>query len=222
MPSQDNIDKPIKPNTTAFCLLGLISLKPQSAYDLTKFLERSMLKFSLPRTPSQLYNEPKKLAKLGLVTTKTETRQGRERTVYHIAPEGQAYLTQWLTQPGEPAKLEFKSLLKFYLTGSDDPQALRDRIEEIKQQTLQEVRDTHAQISRFTSQGVILKEVAINAALTSRFGITQIRGRLNWIEEMELLLSELTDKTDPEVLAVNVYRQTQEDLKQLMERYSLC
>ncbi|BFM15125.1 hypothetical protein R50073_13080 [Maricurvus nonylphenolicus] len=221
MPTADTKDKPIKLNTTAYCLLGLIELKPQSAYDLTKFLERSMLKYSLPRTPSQLYNEPKKLAKLGLVSTETETRQGRERTEYHITPMGRELLSEWLSQPGEAAKLEFKSLLKFYLTGASDPQALRDRIEEIKQQNLQEIRDVHAQISRFTAKGVILKEVAINAALTSRFAVGQIKARLQWVEEMQALLAELPDEEDPESWAIEVYRQSQEDLKGLMDEYQL-
>ena len=211
--------KPIKLNTTAYCLLGLIDLKPQSAYDITKFLERSMLKYSLPRTPSQLYNEPKKLANLGLVKAKTETRQGRERTVYYIAPKGQRLLSEWLSEPGEAAKLEFKSMLKFYLASASNPQALRDRVEEIKQQTLQEIREVHAQISRFTSKGVILKEVAINAALTSRFAVGQVKARLEWVDEMESLLAKLSEDVEPESWAIEVYRESQRDLKDLIDGY---
>jgi len=217
MPSK----KTLKLNTTACCLLGLIELRPQSAYDLTKFLERSMLKYSLPRTPSQLYNEPKKLAKQGLLSSQSEVRQGRERTVYHITKEGRAMLSEWLLQPGEAAKLEFKSLLKFYLAGASDIQALKNRIAEIKQQTLQEVRDVHTQISRFTEKGLLLKEVSMNAAMTSRFAVAQIKARLNWVEEVEALLAGINAATEPETWSIEVYRQTQRDLKQLMIEYDL-
>lgn len=217
-PQANPAAKPLKLNTTAYCLLGLIKLKPQSAYDLTKFLERSMLKFSLPRAPSQLYNEPKKLAKQGLLDSETEMRNGRERTLYRITREGEMQLSHWLLQPGEAAKIEFKSLLKFYLAGASDVDALKNRIAEIKQQTLQEARDVHAQIRRFTSKGLILPEVAINAALTSRFAVAQIKARLHWVEEMEQLLIDSAMNTDAEQWALEIYQQSQNDLLELLDR----
>tara|TARA_B100000446_G_scaffold54908_1_gene51113 strand:- start:10759 stop:11457 length:699 start_codon:yes stop_codon:yes gene_type:complete len=223
-PTAKTSNKAIKLNTTAYCLLGLISLRPQSAYELTKFLERSLLRYSLPRSPSQLYNEPKKLAEKGLVKATSGRRQGRERTDYSITEAGSKALTEWLTEPGEPAKLEFKSMLKFYLAGATDRQALKDRVEEIKQQTFQEIRDIHDQIERFTEKGVRLKEIAVNAAMASRFGVAQIKARLAWVKEMEVMLQRdrSVRSLQSENNAMKIYQTSLLDLKELIDEYNIA
>jgi DNA-binding PadR family transcriptional regulator len=213
------VTKTTKLNTTGYSLLGLIGKRPSSAYDLTKFLERSMLKYILPRSPSQLYNEPKKLATQGLITAQTEERQGRERTVYYITPEGEQVFDQWLKQPSKPQKPEYKALLKFYLTNTANKQEALEQVKEIQQQTLKNIRDSHAQISRFTSAGVPLKEIAMNAAMASRFTVGQFRAQLLWLKEAQRQLEGLDGSEDPETWAIDVYQQTQQELLELLEEY---
>lgn len=98
-------------STTAAALLGLLSLRSWSAYDLTAQARRS-LRFVLPRAESVLYAEPKRLVARGLAAVREELTGRRRRRVYEITPAGRDSLGAWLaTPPGEPS-LDIEPLLR--------------------------------------------------------------------------------------------------------------
>ena len=50
--------------------------------------------------PSQMYAEPKRLEKLGYVSSRREPgKRGAERTVYSLTAKGRDVLVEWLSQP---------------------------------------------------------------------------------------------------------------------------
>jgi len=100
-------------NTTSFCMLGMLAIRPWSTYELAKHVDRS-LRPLWPRARSNLFNEPKKLVALGLATAAEEPVGRRPRTVYTITPAGRRALRRWLGTPGEGPVLEFEQLLKVF------------------------------------------------------------------------------------------------------------
>ena len=99
--------------TTSYAVLGLLSIKPWSSYELTQQMDRSLGRI-WPRAVSKLYEEPKKLADRGLARSATRRNGQRTRTVYTITAEGRRALAGWLQQPGEGPVLEFEQLLKVF------------------------------------------------------------------------------------------------------------
>ena len=99
--------------TTSYAVLGLLSVKPWSSYELTQQMDRSLGRV-WPRTVSKLYEEPKKLASHGLARPATEQNGRRTRTVYTITAKGRRALAEWLHHPGEGPALEFEQLLKVF------------------------------------------------------------------------------------------------------------
>ena len=100
--------------TTSYAVLGLLSVKPWSSYELTQQMDRSLGRV-WPRAVSKLYEEPKKLASHGLARSATQQDGRRSRTVYSITARGRRALAEWLHQPGEGPALEFEQLLKVFL-----------------------------------------------------------------------------------------------------------
>jgi PadR family transcriptional regulator, regulatory protein AphA len=100
-------------STTSYAVLGMLAVRPWSAYELTKQMRRS-LAYCWPKAESVLYDEPKRLARLGLATA-TEHPSGngsRTRAVYTITDAGRQALGDWLaTEPGAP-RLELEPLLR--------------------------------------------------------------------------------------------------------------
>jgi len=94
-------------------VLGLLSIRPWSSYELTKQMGRSLGRI-WPRAVSKLYEEPKKLVSHGLARHSTQQHGRRSRTVYHITAEGRRALATWLREPGEGPVLEFEQLLKVF------------------------------------------------------------------------------------------------------------
>ena len=102
-----------KLTTTSYAVLGLLSAKPWSSYELTQQMDRSLGRV-WPRAVSKLYEEPKKLVSHGLARASTEQNGQRTRTVYAITDEGRRALATWMRQPGGGPVIEFEQLLKVF------------------------------------------------------------------------------------------------------------
>jgi DNA-binding PadR family transcriptional regulator len=100
--------------TTSYALLGLLAIKPWSTYELTRQMEWSLSRF-WPRAKSKLYEEPKKLERLGLAVSRQEATGRRARTVYAIRPAGRRALADWLGEPTAGFGLEAEPLLRVFL-----------------------------------------------------------------------------------------------------------
>jgi PadR family transcriptional regulator, regulatory protein AphA len=88
----------VRLSTTSHVVLGLIALRgPSTPYDLKRAIGRSIGYFwSFPH--AQLYSEPKRLEKAGLLDL-DEEESGRHRKTYSITAAGLAALRSWLAEP---------------------------------------------------------------------------------------------------------------------------
>jgi len=123
-------DSPVTPSvkpgvrpltTTSFAILGLLSVRPWPAYELTGQMKRG-LRHTWPRTETRLYQEPKNLVAHGLATASTEVNGRRSRTVYSITPSGRHALARWLEAESAPPQMESEAVLRatFADAGSKD------------------------------------------------------------------------------------------------------
>ncbi|MGW1770873.1 PadR family transcriptional regulator [Streptomyces sp. NPDC002104] len=103
--------------TTSYAILGLLSIRPWSTYELAQQMDRSLGRI-WPRAQSKLYEEPKKLVRHGLAEAAKEAVGRRPRTVYRITAEGRRALADWLTGPSAGPVLESEQLLKVFFADS--------------------------------------------------------------------------------------------------------
>jgi PadR family transcriptional regulator AphA len=99
--------------TTSYAVLGLLGIQPWTTYELALQMERS-LKYFWPRAQSRIYEEPKRLAALGLAKATREYVGRRPRTTYTITAKGRRALQRWLAEPGGGPTLELEALLKVF------------------------------------------------------------------------------------------------------------
>lgn len=100
--------------TTSYAVLGLLAVRSWSTYALTRQMEWSLGRF-WPRAKSRLYDEPKKLERLGLASSRADTVGARPRTVYSITPAGRRALAAWQSEASEGMSLEAEPLLRVFL-----------------------------------------------------------------------------------------------------------
>ena len=113
-------------STTSFAILGLLSIKPWSTYELAKQMQRD-LRFFWPRAESNLYAEPKKLVAHGFASADSKPRGKRRRTVYSITPAGTQALADWLGTAAAEPRWEAESIVKFiFATGGSKEQLLEN------------------------------------------------------------------------------------------------
>jgi PadR family transcriptional regulator AphA len=112
---------------TSYVVLGSIAVRgPSTSYDLKRFVELTLGHFwAFPH--SQLYAEPDRLARAGLLTEERE-EGGRRRRTYAITEAGRQALGAWLDDPAT-AQVELRDpgLVKLFfseLAGADALRAL--------------------------------------------------------------------------------------------------
>lgn len=103
-------------STTSFAVLGHLALRSWTTYELAGQIRRN-LRYYFPRAESQLYEEPKRLVKLGLAKARKEGEGNRPRTRYEITPKGRKVLEAWLAEPTTKGpSLEFEAILRVMLS----------------------------------------------------------------------------------------------------------
>ena len=110
--------------TTSYAILGLLNIKPWSAYELTQQAQRS-LRYVWPKSESHLYAEPKRLVRMGFARV-TEAPAGpvRTRQVYRITAAGRRALKRWLESEPAPPQLEFEAALRLFYADATNKDAV--------------------------------------------------------------------------------------------------
>ena len=85
-------------SNTSYVVLGMIGLRgPSTPYDLKRGIGHSVGYF-WPFPHAQLYAEPERLERMGLLAVQSEDT-GRRRKVYRLTSAGRAALRDWLAAP---------------------------------------------------------------------------------------------------------------------------
>ena len=85
--------------------------------------------YAHPRTESHLYEEAKRLLRLGWATSHTEHHGRRPRTIYEITGDGRSALQAWFAPPRDP-DLNFEALLQVLFADQTDKATLDRSLEE--------------------------------------------------------------------------------------------
>ena len=113
----------LRPTSTSYALLGLLSVRPWSAYELAQQMTRS-LRYCWQVAPSVVYHEPKRLVAMGYATVTRQQNGQRTRAVYQITPAGREALGQWLaTAPADP-QIQMEPMLRLLFADSAAPDEL--------------------------------------------------------------------------------------------------
>jgi PadR family transcriptional regulator AphA len=95
-------------------LLGLLSLKPMSGYDMKKFVGESIGHF-WNESYGQIYPMLKRLSRQGLVESRLQRGKGKpDRKEFSLSPKGRKHLQNWLAMAPRFAPPRNELLLKLF------------------------------------------------------------------------------------------------------------
>lgn len=124
-------------------VLGFIDRAGElTSYELKARVERSVGYF-WPFPHTQLYDEPKRLADLGLLSVRAE-ESGRRRRLYSITDAGRTALDDWLDEPAQAVtRIQDTGLLQLFFaaTSTRRPGQVRGRLREVARTQI----EAHAQ-----------------------------------------------------------------------------
>ncbi|MEV0966214.1 MULTISPECIES: PadR family transcriptional regulator [unclassified Streptomyces] len=119
-------------------LLGLLSERPASGYDLLKRFETSLANV-WPATQSQIYTELTRLAGAGLITVAAEGPRGRKE--YALTDAGMSELRHWLTETKPQLSTRSDVLLRVFFLGVLEPGQARTYLTELTEMSEEGYRE---------------------------------------------------------------------------------
>jgi len=113
----------ITASPATFGLLGMLSVRSWTGYELTQQMRRS-LRFIWPSSEGHLYREQKRLVDLGWASVEEEAAGERTRNRYTITDLGRAALAEWLASKPEEPQFRVEGILRSFFGDQGTPQQL--------------------------------------------------------------------------------------------------
>jgi DNA-binding PadR family transcriptional regulator len=134
-------------NKTRFAVLGLLSIRPMSGYDLKQVIEASTRNF-WNESYGQIYPVLRELTASGLTVRDDQRKEtGRARHVYSLTDRGREELHHWLTSPVERQQVRNELLLRLFFGGQVPVEVSIDHVERFRdrqERALQRYEETEA------------------------------------------------------------------------------
>lgn len=181
------------PNRTMYAVLGFLSRREMSGYDLKKAVEASIGNF-WKESYGQLYPILKRLSDDGLVKRSDAAGAGkRARHVYSITARGREALRRWLEEPTEPQQLRNELLLKLFFGGRGDVAWSREQVERTRRRLVSDLERYEAIHER------LRREHAEDAdyeywVITLRYGERDTRALIEWCDETRGALERIASR----------------------------
>jgi DNA-binding PadR family transcriptional regulator len=118
---------PVK-SSTRYAVLGLLTIKPMSAYELVRFSKDS-IGFFWNESYGNIHRMLKKLADEGMIYLLADTKSGRRKKTYTITEKGRQQLKIWLCKPPDEDILRDELLLKIFMAEEEDLPEIRSFIQ---------------------------------------------------------------------------------------------
>ena len=204
--------------TTSYAILGVLAMRPWSAYELTGYMRTSAVRHFWARTESRLYAEPKNLVAHGLARVEKGYTGKRRRVTYRITNAGRRALAAWLGARAAAPQPEDEAMLKIFLSDYGS----RDDLLSTIRWAVQDLRDQIAAI-RTISDRVERGEAMFPGrlhvtALAASYTVGRMRQRFEYLRWAREWVSEWADTElddGKRKAAVKLHRTRRAELEQL-------
>ena len=182
-----------KENKSKYAVMGVLSLRPSSGYDIKKFMECSTSNF-WSESYGQIYPILKQLVEEGLAASHAAKQEGKpEKYIYTLTEQGKEGLRDWLSESVESSVERNELLLKLFF-GAHIPL-------EKNQEHLHAFQELQSHLLK-KYEGIergLLTEVQDDATpsypfMTVRYGIHHCCALLTWCDETLGTLHQLAQR----------------------------
>ena len=184
------------PNRTTYAILGWLTVRPMSGYDIKKEIEGSIANF-WSESYGQIYPILKRLAAESSIERIDEPANGkRQRHIYTITDAGRDKLRAWLSAPAEPPPVRIELLLKLFFGAHADHATNRRQIEDYRKRMVSDLERYHAITETLRREHGDHAEYPY-WLMTLRFGVRDREAHIAWCNEALELLDQIpTAKRD--------------------------
>lgn len=167
-------------------LLGLISYKPSTGYDLKNKFQNSIHFFWNAALP-HIYRSLKQMEGQGWIASTIEQQSGKpNRKVYRITNDGKKELLHWLNEPPEAPEFRHGMLVKVFFAKQLPPDRLADHLKNWREYNMNLLKQYEMEampvIARQSAKPGFSEE-AYYWGLSLDYGIRHARMAIDWCNQ---------------------------------------
>lgn len=168
----------------SYLVLGLVGQGGAGAHDLVRLMRQGQIYCAV--SPSKLYSEPKRLARLGYLEAQKEPGRTRPRTVYRLTERGRDAVCDWMDEPASFPRLQHEATVRVLCADLAGPQRV-----------LRSLRGMRVEIERALDDVALMERQAeshphrrSNLLLNHWLGRRWCELQLAWLDEAERVLGD--------------------------------
>jgi DNA-binding PadR family transcriptional regulator len=170
--------------TVSYVILGLVGEGGEGAHDLAQMLRRGNVHY--PVAQSQVYAEPKRLARLGYLSVREEPGKTKPRKVYSLTGQGRAALRDWMSQPASFPRIQNEAAVRILGADIAGPERVLESLRGMRP-AIETVLEDIATMERNAQS---LPHRSANLNLNSWLARRWCELLLEWLDEAERVLGD--------------------------------
>lgn len=164
-------------------ILVLVGRRGAGAHDLRRMAEQGTVYWNA--APSQWYAEPKRLEKLGYLSSRKEPGRTRARTHYSLTPKALEALEEWARTPAPLPRMQHESVVRLLAGDLVDRAAVREGLQAMRaeaQDALQKLEQARE------AWGPAVEHRRHLLGVNDAYAVRLLELQLDWLDEAERAL----------------------------------
>jgi PadR family transcriptional regulator, regulatory protein AphA len=172
----------------SYVMLAAIGERGASTPELVDMFSRGSMFWS--SSPSQVYAEPKRLLRLGWITSDKQPGKTRSRTVYRLTPKGRAALRRWLRAPAGFPKLQHEAAMRLFAGDMIDDREILASLRRLRSDVERMSEALETNITRAPG----LPHRTRYLLLQQELGRRLLQAHTEWLDTVEQALDGVSDE----------------------------
>ena len=163
----------------SYVILVLIGRGGAGPHDLVRMMRQGRVYWTAAE--SQYYAEPKRLEKLGYVTSRKERGRTRPRTHYDLTERGREAVARWVREPASLPRIQSEPVIKLLATDMAGSEAVLEGLASLRA----EIDEQEEALERAHEIASTLPQRERVLAINHRLAAAFLQAHRDWLDEVE-------------------------------------
>ena len=165
----------------SYVVLALVGRDGAAPHDLVR-MARGGQRLYYAGAASKIYEQPKRLERLGYLSAEKRPGKTRERTYYTLTERGLASLQEWLAEPSSFPRIQSEAVARVLASDlAEDERVVAESLQALRE----EIAELSAEVDEDERRAPSIPHRERQLKLVRSLGRRLLQAHLDWIDEVE-------------------------------------
>jgi PadR family transcriptional regulator AphA len=176
----------------SYVVLALVGRGGAGPHDLVR-MARGGQRLYYAGAASKIYDQPKRLERLGYLRSEKRPGKTRERTFYTLTDKGLAALREWLARPSSFPRIQSDPVARVLASDlAEDEQVVVESLQELRK----EIAELAAGLDEDERRALTIPHRERQLRLVRSLGRRLLQAHLEWLDEIERELGAVVERPE--------------------------